>query len=324
VRDDGGDGAFRAGQDGTGLIFSAISRDPWRFDDIVLADRWDYSRLSIDRRSDNPEAALTDLVQGLSGPSGFDYDVAGYRVYGGTTYNFDDYYARGPIYVYDDYYLCSSWYWPYRSCRSWPYDGWSFGLGLGYYGYRPYGYGYSPYSPYYPYNPYGYGHSYPVGRRPVIAGRSRNYTVFPRPATGTGSHSLGGNVAAPPINWRPRSVARPVSGGRGPEVTRNSGGTSIFIPPARRARPGGDEFRGARGGGERNGGNFSGPARGEPRAYNPPEPRSYNPPERSRPSGGESRGGRPSGGDGGGGTHSSGNSGGGHSAPPAPSRSRRP
>ena len=37
LRDEEGRGAFRAGRDGTGLIFSAISRDPWRLDEIVLA-----------------------------------------------------------------------------------------------------------------------------------------------------------------------------------------------------------------------------------------------------------------------------------------------
>ena len=107
VRDEGGVSAFRAGQDGTGIIYSAISREPWRFDEVVLADRWDYSRLSVDRRAENPEQALTDLVQSLSGPGGFDYDVAGYRVYGGgSSYISDDYYgygARGPVSVYDDY-----------------------------------------------------------------------------------------------------------------------------------------------------------------------------------------------------------------------------
>jgi len=332
VRDEGGEGAFRAGQDGTGLIFSAISRDPWRFDEVVLADRWDYSRLSVDRRSDNPEAALTDLVQTLSGPGGFDYDVAGYRVYGGATaYDYNDYYARGPIYVYDDYYLCNSWYARSFGCRGWPYDGWSFGFGLGYYGsyYRPYGYGYYPYSPYYyPYYPGGSTY-----RRPTIAGRPRSYTINPHPSTvGGGSHSVGGNVASPalpPVNWRPRSVARPATGGaRGPEVNRGNGPSGFVAPPARRARPEGDGFSRApsRGAGERGRGDVNPQSRGDgrgPEARGPSEPRSYAPPPPSRPADrGESRG-RPSGGEGGG--HASSGGGGGHSAPAsAPARSRRP
>ena len=326
VRDEGGVSAFRAGQDGTGIIYSAISREPWRFDEVVLADRWDYSRLSVDRRAENPEQALTDLVQSLSGPGGFDYDVAGYRVYGGgSSYISDDYYgygARGPVYVYDDYYLCNDWYARWYGCRSWPYGGWSFGLG--YYGsyYRPYGYGYYPYS--YPYYPFGSTTGY---RRPTIVGRPRNYTVFPRPSTGgTGSHVVSPSL--PPVNWRPRSVARPVTGGggRGPEVSRGTEPTRVFAPPARRARPGGDDFsRAPSGGGERvRGGDFS--PRGGERSRGEPsraEPRASAPPPPARPADRGERGGGGGERSSGGGHASSGggSGGGGHSAP---ARSRRP
>jgi len=328
LRDEGGESAFRAGQDGTGFIYSAVSRDPWRLDEVVLADRWDYSRLSIDPRSDNPESALTDLVQSLSGPGGFDYDVAGYRVYGNSynISNYGDYYGRAPIYVYDDYYLCNDWYSRWYGCRSSPYGGWSFGLG--YYGsyYRPYGYGYNPYSSYYPYYPFGTSTTY---RRPTIVGRPRSYTINPHSGAGTGSHSVGGNVASPnlpPVNWRPRSSARPVTGGaRGPEVSRGTGPSGGFAPPARRARPEGDDFSRApgRGAGERGRGDFNPQSRGEgrgPEARGPSEPRSYAPPPPPRPA---DRG-RSSGGDGGGHAPSNGgghSSGGEHSAP---ARSRRP
>jgi len=330
VRGDDATAAFRAGGDGTGLVYSAIAREPWRFDDIVLDGRWDYARLSIDRDADNPEAAITELVQQLSGPGGFDYDLAGYRVYGTTTYSYGDYGVRGPIYVYDDYLYCNDWYWRYDGCRRWPFDGgWSFGFG--YYGSRRYGYGYYPSYPYYPYRP-----SFPVsGRRPVIVGRPRSYTVYPRsPAVGTGR--IGGtlgtgrgpirDVAAPAVNWRPRSVARP-AGGRGPEVNRGSNEGRVFEPPARRSggvgRPSypapqarGSEDRGRdnrprASSGDRGRGSYDPPARSEPRpSYNPParsEPRSRgeprrDPPQRSQPSGGNGRS----------------PSGGGHSAPSRP------
>src|SRR5437870_2663792 len=78
VRDESDPAAFRAVGDGTGIIYSAISREPWRFDDVMLGDRWDYNRLVVDRNASDPEAGVTDLVQQLSGPGGFDYDVAGY------------------------------------------------------------------------------------------------------------------------------------------------------------------------------------------------------------------------------------------------------
>ena len=304
VRDEGGETAFRAGQDGTGLIYSAIAVEPWRFDDVVLGDRWDYNRLTVDRRSENPETELTDLVQQMAGPGGFDYDIAGYRVYGASNYTYGDYYSRGPIYVYDDYLYCNAWYGCYDDYR-WPYSGgWSFGLG--YYGYRPYRYGYNPYYPYYPYSPHY--PSVPGGRRPVIAGRPRSYTVFPRgtntatgPRIGTGTRgptigSTGSSVTPPQINWRPRSVARPVSG-RGPEITRGSDERRVFIPPARRARAEGPTYPGS----NERGGAARSPRSGADRSRggNAPEPRAYNPPAgTSRPSGdnGNSNSGRSTGG----------------------------
>ena len=53
VRDLTGEAAFRAYGDGTGLIYTAISPDPWRFDQVTLADRWDYTRLEISPSSSN-------------------------------------------------------------------------------------------------------------------------------------------------------------------------------------------------------------------------------------------------------------------------------
>jgi len=312
VRGDEGSGAFRAGADGTGLIYSAIARDPWRLDEIVVNDRWDYSRLVIDRDSDNPEQALTDLLQSLAGPGGFDYDLAGYRVYGSTTssYSYGDYGVRGPVYVYDDYLYCNDWYWRFSGCRRWPYDGgWSFGFS--YYNPYRYGYGYGYYPFYYP--------SYPRGgySRNVVVGRPRNYTVFPRSGPGTGSY--GGvrgpsRSVSPPLNWRPRSVARPADGG-GREVSRGSQEGRAFVPPARRSG-GGDRGtfyppQRGRGGDERgasrpdNGPRSSGGGRSydpprarEPRAEPRAEPRHAEPP---RSSGGDRSGNRGNGNSNGGG-----------------------
>ena len=305
LRDDRGESAFRAGGDGTGFIYSAVSRDPWRLDDLTLGTGWDYSRLLVDRDAEDPEAEITDLVQQLAGPAGFDYDVAGYRVYGTVTYSYTDYPVRGPIYVYDDYLYCRSWFWRYNGCHRYPFDGgWSigfgyypydswyyrYGYGYGYgYGYNPYGYGYYPY---YPYNPYG--PLVPGGRGPVVTGRPRTYTVHPRPTTGertvggtlSGPRGGTGNSVVPPINWRPRSIARP-AGGRGPEVTRTTGERTTFVPPARRARPERATYPEprARAGGSGGGGNVRdygnrGGSGYAPRARS--EPRSSAPPPSSR------------------------------------------
>jgi hypothetical protein len=341
VRDEAGREAFLAGAEGTGLIYTAIAQDPWRLDDVVLADRWDYGRLSIDPSSRNPEADLTELVQRLAGSRGFDYDVLAYRVYGtesSTSYG----YGR-TLYLNDDYLYCNSWYWRYGNCRRFPYDG---GLSIYFGGYYPYYYGYRPY--YYGYNnpnyyPYSYPYGFPRrpfanGRAPVIVGRSRGYTIQPRGAVGSWNSrgsiaAVGGRAsgplrsswdpsrgtAVPPIDWRSRAPARPAregvdrgsqNGARGPNVVPD-------VPPARRSRPESYSYPARQDRGEAG-------DRGERSARGRPETRDYTPREpsaRAEPSRREAppprAEGRPSGG---------GSSGGGRSAPSSHGggRSRRP
>jgi hypothetical protein len=285
VREEAGRFAFRAEGDGPGLIYSAIARDPWNFDEIVRDGRWDYDRLALDRRSEDPEAELTELVQRLAGPGGFDYDVQDYRVYGesgrSTTVVYHDYF-----YGYGPYGYCD-WYWGAWGCPG-------FRLGLSF-GYDPYGYGYyfgSPYRGYYGY-PY-YFPRYPVVSVPrvpraVVSGRPRNYTVTPvRPrAFGTGAISRPAGPQ-PAIDWRHRTPsARPVRPARSVD--------------GREFRP--DSRVPAR--------DWSRPER--------PEPRSRPSAERGTSSG------RRDGGNTNGGGQVRGNSGGGQAGPPpARSRPRRP
>jgi hypothetical protein len=294
VRGETYDAAFRAGGDGTGLIYSAVSEEPWRFDEIVIADRWDYTRLEIDRRTADPEPEITELVQRLAGPRGFDYDVMGYRVYGESTYSAYNTNVYSSIYPHDTYLNCYSYRGDYNSCRGWPFGGWSFGLGF----YNPYYYGSYPYRyrygygydygygygiPYYPYRP-----SYPSGRAPVLAGRPRSYTIVPRGTLGNsnrpGSAVTGPargpsrEMGAPPIDWRARG-ARPVRGGvgrDGPNVT-----IPEATPPARRAR-GGEYSRPP----ENSGRGDARPSRGEPSSREVPRGRSepsHRGPDRSAP-----------------------------------------
>lgn len=340
VRDANSQEAFRAYGDGTGLIFTALAKEPWRFEEVVLADRWDYTRLEIDPSSTNPESDLANLVQSIAGPNGFDYDVIGYRVYGESSYSHTNVYSS--IYLHDSYLNCYSYStWFHNSCRGWPYGGWASGFG---YSRFHYGYGYNPYG--YGSYPYGYGGYFPYrpgggfNRGPVLVGRPRRYAVQPRPSLG-GSFSgalpsgrSSGRDVAPAIDWRSR--ARPVSGngGRGPDVV--SRGTTVrgdrspgAAPPARRARPEGASYPAARGGNDRGGNDRSVSDRGgndrgrretpSARGGNdgggsaPParsEPRRDPPPARAEPS-------RSGGGGGGGG-------GGSPAPPPPPSRPRRP
>jgi hypothetical protein len=74
------DEAFYVGRtSGDGLVYAAVSRDPFRFDQFVRGDHWDYEALAPARLSSAPEPELTDLVQRMATGS-FDYDVATYSV----------------------------------------------------------------------------------------------------------------------------------------------------------------------------------------------------------------------------------------------------
>jgi hypothetical protein len=302
VRTEGANAAFRAGGDGTGFVYTAVAEEPWRFDEIVLADRWDVTRLELDERADDPEPEITALVQRLAGPRGFDYDVMGYRVYGEVTHtSYNTYvYPAGPTYIYDDYLFCNNWSWRYDGCRRWPFDSyWSFSLGY----YRPYHYGYYGY--YSPYR-YGYGYGYPYfpsrpsypyfpsGKAPVLVGRPRGYTVVPRGTLASGFRGSRGSIGSavtgpargtrgdeliPDSRSRARGPARPareVVGRGGPTITSSAPEPSRAAPPARRSR--GSESRYAV---PDRGSRRSEPARGADRS----EPgRGFSRPERVAPS----------------------------------------
>lgn len=238
VRDVSGESAFRASGDGTGLVYTAISEDAWRFDQVTLADRWDYTRLEIDRSSANPESDLTNMLQGIAGPRGFDYDVLGYRVYGESTYGYTNVpYPSAGVFLYANSY-CNSWYWAAGGCAPWAWGG---GLAFGW-GYDPYfyvhagygyGYGYGGYGPGYGYGGPGYGYGYPGyypprpghGNSPVIVGRPRGYNVVPRsslPGVNSGASRQGGNFGG--------------GGVRSPSAGRSPNGSARPAPPARRSR----------------------------------------------------------------------------------------
>ncbi len=310
VREDGGQYAFRADGDGPGMIYSAISQDPWRFDDVVRDGRWDYDRLSIAQDSNDPEREMTELAQSISGPSGFDYDVQDYRVYGasgtsGTSANNTTVVYRDYGYGYDPYSYCD-WYWSYSGCRSL-----RFGLSFGYDPYYYYGYpsrySYPYYYPYYPRIPVAV---HPHTPSAVVDGRPRRYTVTPlRPRS---------SVVTPSIDWRNRGTpARAAS--------RPSGWTA---PAARPSRPRSErnDFRGA----DRvNGRDWSAPSRpgagarpstssrpetrSRPPASSRPEARSRPEPSRSAPQRGGDNGHRGSGSGGGQARGHGGGGGGGHS-----------
>lgn len=280
--------AFVAGYAGTGLVWAAVSADPWQFEKLIAEGRWDYGRFDIDRDAD-PEGELTRLAQDLSGSRGFDYDVVAYRVYDSRPYA--GYYPARTVYAYDDYLFCDHWSWRYSGCNRWPWDGgFHIGLGFGgfydpwyYYPYSPYryrygyygGYPYRPYYPYYPFYPYRpYSWS---GTRNVIVGRPRGYSVERRTFGGTTTTLAGvgrNGGESVPINWRAREGGRSRGSPSARGVPSNDFGPRGTARPARPAGDGNDQPRArparARGGDDRGGGTPSaqpqgGGDRGAPR-----------------------------------------------------------
>ena len=295
-------GSFLAGGDGSGLVYAAISADPFRVDEIAAAGNWDYTRLNLGRDSRDAEADITDILQKITTDRGFDYDVLDYRVYG-----YRDRYVASSMWYprsygyWDDYYCDSGFRVSLFGCRYYPGGGWYLGSGYGYggYGYGGYrGYGYGGwYDPWY----YGGGRGgYTNGyyRNTVLAGRPRGYSIVRRdgnhngavgrsgPFGSFGGGSLGGG-SRPAGDYRPRSFdgRRPGEvGGVRPSVDGVARMPDLDRPRGRRVNP--PEDRGPiverdRGRGERGPVDFGGGrARGPERQ---PEVQRERPRDNDRP-----------------------------------------
>src|SRR5256885_13731669 len=149
--------------DGAGLVLAARSAAPFKFDEFVRGDHWDYRVLSTREAGDDKEQALLDIVQRMTPDGHFDYDVAHY-----TVANVDSY-SSG----YNHYYS------PFSMRVGFGYD-----YGWPYYGYGPYSscsdpFFYAPlsctsfYDPFF-YRPYAYRPFIFTGGL-VIYGRPRHY-----------------------------------------------------------------------------------------------------------------------------------------------------
>jgi hypothetical protein len=167
---------------GRGMVYAAVSRDPFRFDDYVLSDHWDYRKLAPQRLPREPESELTELVRQLAQGS-FDYDVLTYDIgdrpgYASNSYTYYDNY-------YDPYYSNSfydPWCYGYYGCGRY---GSSFRISLFFgsryprYYYRPYGYAYDPfYDPFF-YDPFYYRPVYVYPVRPYYRSPFR-YSAYNR------------------------------------------------------------------------------------------------------------------------------------------------
>jgi hypothetical protein len=193
---------------GTGTVYAAWSTEPFRFDDYVLGDHWDYRVLDGSQIQGDPEAGLTELAQRMS-TGHFDYDLAGYSVAQQVAYTSTTHYVT--MYPAPYSYPYPAGCYDFGWCGSGPYFSVSFGWGRWrsawfdpyyydpFYHYRPY-YRYGGYYPGY-YGCYGCGYRYRYPRVIVVNPPSYRgrYPYQWKP----GSRGGGGS---PGVQYRPRTA----------------------------------------------------------------------------------------------------------------------
>jgi len=138
---------------GTGMVFAAWSSSPFRFDQFVRGDHWDYRALDNIPADNDKETALLDAVQTMAEGNHFDYDELTYSVTTYSAYYHRPYYGPyvGPCFgcgVYPTWGVWGGW-----GGWGWGRPHWRLGvtIGVGY--------------PYYPYYYSGWG--WPAYYRPV-------------------------------------------------------------------------------------------------------------------------------------------------------------
>ncbi|HEU5154289.1 MAG TPA: DUF4384 domain-containing protein [Gemmatimonadales bacterium] len=249
----GGKETFRVDdEEGTGVVYAAVSEYPLQFDQFIRGDHWDYRAFEDYQVSDDAETTFGDLMEKMASDGRYQFDLLNYHV-AGNDYSSDNYHSND--YDHDGHYHYhgyAGFYAPCFGCGPYYGSSFSFSIGFGapyypfypyyyapfypaYYGYYPYYYGYyhpyyySPYYsyPYYGYNPYYYRGTYgympggpnyggrpPYGFKPGLPGNPGTGTpVGYRPRfTSTGRAPQGG---VPTIGIAPRDRFTPDLGGRG-------------------------------------------------------------------------------------------------------------
>jgi len=247
----GGKESFRVDdEEGSGVVYAAVSEEPLQFEQFMRGDHWDYRAFEDYQVSDDAETTFGDLMEKMASTGRYQYDLVSYHVAGNdysadNNYNSNDYDHDGH-YHYDG---SAGFYAPCFGCSPYYGSGFSFSIGFGfgapfypyyyapfypaYYGYYPY-YGY--YNPYYAYVPYYYRVINPYyGYNPYYNGGTYGYmpggpNYGGRPPYGF-KPGLPGSPGGPgtPVGYRPRFTAT----GRDPR----GGVPTIGIAPRDRSNP---------------------------------------------------------------------------------------
>ena len=152
-------------REGSGLVLAARSSTPFKFDEFVRGDHWDYRVLDARQAGEDKEAALLDMVQRMTTEGRFDYDAVTYAVASARAY-YDSYYPHytavsfgygwGAPYRYGLYSTCYDpfFYDPFLCYDPFFYSPYRYSVAFGF-GYRPFFY-----------RPFIYGRGYAFRNRP--------------------------------------------------------------------------------------------------------------------------------------------------------------
>ncbi|HEY4101375.1 MAG TPA: DUF4384 domain-containing protein [Gemmatimonadales bacterium] len=307
---------------GNGLIYAAISHEPFVIADFSANGHWDYNALRLPDSSTDAENDLTQLVAQMTNHARFEYDAVGYRVQDLSPIASmppagDGYYPG----FYDPYYDPA---WRCLGC-GWAYPGSDISFGLDF--------GYSPFYDPYLFSPWAYNYGYRYGGgffpgtfpviinprpfRPLPPGtRARPRGSMPMPGNGSGRFhpspsgagqpAVRGTAPSGPVGTRarPRPNNEPMMPSRMPYQQQPSS-RPIFREPPRAGSPAPQVDRRPMTGQPESRPVYREP----PRPSSPPPSVRVSPPPRSAPPSGGGERSRPSGGGGGGGSS---HGGGGH------------
>jgi len=195
---------------GTGMVYAAVSKDPFHFDEFSNGSQWAGNAFPDTARGDNAEAVLTDVVQRAATAGGrFDYDLVTYTVTAHRPPR--NTYATAPTYGApppSDYYPGEPDYGPSYGPYYDPWYGPAFGVGIGPW----WGYGYNPwwgYSPWYGAG-FGLGLGYGFGGCWGCSGGGYwgggYYGYYPGYGYGPHGPFAGRPGFTPPIGYRPRGT----------------------------------------------------------------------------------------------------------------------
>ena len=171
--------------EGSGVVLAARSAAPFKFEEFVRGDHWDYRVLGA-RDGDDKEQALLDIVQRMAPDGHFDYDAVHYTVA-----------APGSYYSgYNHYYSPFGWRLGFRYGYGWPYYGYGFGYSSCFdpFFYDPFFCGATFYDPFF-YPRYGYAPFIYTGGIVIYNRRSYGGGLFiDRARRGWGGTGVGGGL----------------------------------------------------------------------------------------------------------------------------------